>query len=102
VFGDFSCGPSPFCLPFSFQIILVGQPNSESLQTSCPDTSGALLDPCLMYVNLQVTSADGTSVPNKRIIVSELFQNAFFTVDSPFSPVGKTYVRNDGSSGDSS
>jgi hypothetical protein len=82
---------------------LVGQPNSPSLQTSCPDTAtGALLLPCLMSVSLQVTSADGASIQNKRIIVSESFQNPFFTVDSPFSPVGKTYVRNDGSSGYSS
>ncbi len=55
-----------------------------------------------MVVSVQVTSADGASVQNKRVIVSESFNNPFFTVDSPFSPVGKTYIRNDGSSGDSS
>jgi hypothetical protein len=91
------------CPPFSVQIILFGSPNSTSFQTSCPDTSsGVLLRPCLMLVRLQITSADGASIQNKHVIVSESLNNPFFTVDSPFSPVGKTYTRNDGSSGDSS
>jgi hypothetical protein len=52
-----------------------------------------------MSVNLRVTTIDGSAIQNQQIIVSELFSSPFFTVDSPFSPVGQSYVRNDGSAG---
>jgi hypothetical protein len=52
-----------------------------------------------MSVNLRVTAIDGSAIQNQEIIVSESFSSPFFNVDSPFSPVGNTYVRNDGSSG---
>jgi hypothetical protein len=97
------CFPPPHSSSIC-QIVLVNQPDSPSLQTSCPETSpspgaATLLLPCLMSVNLRVTTADGSSVKNQPIIVSESFPTHFFTVDSPFAPVGQTYVRGDGSAG---
>jgi hypothetical protein len=52
-----------------------------------------------MSVNLRVTGIDGNAIQNQEIIVSEAFSTSSFTVDSPFSPVGQTYVRGDGSAG---
>jgi hypothetical protein len=88
---------------FSSQIVVVKQPDSLSLSTNCPDAASgfalALLLRCLMQIELRVTSIDGKPIKNQAVTVSESFPTPFFTVNSPFSRVGQTHYRNDGSAG---